>query len=365
MDVPNTQRRQRDLAHRILFAALLVLLAVFAVWCVALLLRAERLQDSIDAHLGWIDEVRAVHRELERLRGGGEVGETAAQLTAARLESFLRSTEELARHDQDPRLDVAIRRLRETLEELPRAGREAASADAADDALWQATVAALAAVEALEEMLRNHVSELHQGLGGHWRSLYLLVVLSLVLAAWNLALLVLAHTRRRAVEQAHAEALECASHDPLTGLWNREGILRLLGHELVRAQRTEAELGVILADVDDFRRVNEAWGQDQGDYVLQQVAQRLQSMVRPYDNMGRFGGDSFLLVLPACDTAATNQVAARILRSVNGQDVEHAFGHLRLTLSLAQMTVAHPSDTTIDRLLLELHEQLDRARKAA
>lgn len=360
MDVQTIERRRRDLAHRILFVALLALLAVFAVWCVTLLFRTQSLQAEIDAHFGWIDDVRQVKHELERLRGGGDAGEATA-----RLEAFLKSAEDLARHDEDPALAVTVRRLRETLAAIPRSGREASSDEEADDALWQAAVAALSAVEALEGILHDHVSELHRALERHWRSLYLLAVCSLVLAGWNFSLLFIAHRRRRAVEEAHAKAMECASHDPLTGIWNREGILRLLGHELVRAQRTSSEVGVIFADIDDFRRVNEAWGQDQGDYVLQQVAQRLQSVVRPYDNMGRFDGDSFLLVLPSCDAAATNRVASRVLRAVNGHDVEHAFGHLRVTLSLAQVTVARPSEATIDRLLLELQEQLDQVRQAA
>jgi diguanylate cyclase (GGDEF)-like protein len=357
MDVLNTRRRRRDLTDRLVFVTLLTLLAAFVVWCLTLLWRAERLRDDLDIHFGWIDEVRAIHGELEELRGGGgraAGGGGRAAGVATKLDTFLHHIERLA-DNGTPQLAVTLQRLRDA-----KGGLSATDANADD--VWQAAVATLAAIEALEEQLRGQVSELHAGLGAHWHSLYILVFLSLALAASNFVFLLFAHRRRRAVEEAHAAALEYASHDALTGQWNREGILRLLSHELVRAQRSDDELGVILVDIDHFGRVNEAWGQDQGDYVLEQVAQRLQKLVRPYDNIGRYGGDSFLLVLPSCDTDATELVASRILSSVNGQDVEHAFGHIRITLSLAEQTISHPIDASIDHLLLELHEQLESAR---
>ena len=220
-------------------------------------------------------------------------------------------------------------------------------------------MAARAAAEDVETQLRRHVSDLHQRLGTHWRSLWFLVVGTLVLAGSNLALLVMSRRRRSDLESAHSEALRQATHDPLTGLWNREGILRLLGHELNRATRSKRPLGAVLTDIESFEQVNDLLGQDQGDDILRQVAERLQSLVRPYDTMGRFGGDSFLTVLPDCDAGATIQIARRLRAAVDGRDVEHAHGRIRLTLQVAQVTIEQAEDTDLDTVLRQLRQGIE------
>lgn len=337
-------------AHRLLFVFLITALAAFSLWSVWLLARAQGLRDELDRSFGWLEEVSAVRAELERLRGAAP-GEPRVDLDA-----FRRKTERLSRQTDDPALRLALRKLRLALEQLPRASGDA-------DALWQASVAALAAAEAFEARLRAQVARLHRDLGGHWRSLWLLVPGTLLLAGSNLALLVAIHRRRLELESAHAQVLSSARHDPLTGLWNREGIVRLLGHELVRAARSQAPLGVILADLDDFKAVNDLVGFDQGDFILEQVGQRLQSLVRPYDTLGRFGGVSFLVVLPACDATATEQVAQRLRQAVEEREVEHAFGRLRVRLSLARTTVDRAAETDVDTLLRTLREGIDAKQK--
>ncbi len=344
--------RPRKRSHRLLFLLLIGLLVGFSVWSLWLLVRAQRLRAELDLHFGWIEDVHAVSGELEQLLGrDGPGGEGEPSFL---LETFRRGSDDLLRGARDPQVQVAAQSLRLALDELPLPA-EAGS----PDALWSAAVAALAAAEALESQLRQHVTALHQRLGTHWRSLWLLVVGTLVLAGSNLALLVAIQRRRLESETAHSEVLRQATHDPLTGLWNREGIVRLLGHELNRARRSEAPLGAVLADIEGFGHVNDLLGHDQGDDILRQVARRLQSLVRPYDTMGRFGGDSFLIVLPACDMGATGQIVHRFRAAVGDRDVEHAHGRIRLSLNLAQITVDRAEETDVDTVLRQLRQKIE------
>ena len=99
---------------------------------------------------------------------------------------------------------------------------------------------------------------------------------------------------------AHDALHHQASHDYLTGLWNRRMILQQLERELHRSVRDRSELAVILADVDHFKLINDTYGHATGDAVLQQVAVRLQSVIRDHEYLARYGGEEFLFLLPGC-----------------------------------------------------------------
>lgn len=92
-----------------------------------------------------------------------------------------------------------------------------------------------------------------------------------------------------------------ATHDSLTGLLNRGEIFGMLERELERGRRDHRPVAVILADLDHFKKVNDTHGHLFGDGALQEIARRLHSKLRSYDGVGRYGGEEFLLVLPACD----------------------------------------------------------------
>ena len=88
-------------------------------------------------------------------------------------------------------------------------------------------------------------------------------------------------------------------HDFLTGLGNRRFFDRNLESELLRAVRSYTELSVIYLDIDDFKKVNDTYGHNCGDLVLQRLAKILQTSVRHYDVVGRIGGEEFAVLLPA------------------------------------------------------------------
>jgi diguanylate cyclase (GGDEF)-like protein len=110
-----------------------------------------------------------------------------------------------------------------------------------------------------------------------------------------------------------------ATHDPLTGLWNRYALLEALQREQSRAAREGTPLAVIMVDLDHFKRVNDTYGHLAGDSVLREAAVRMQSVVRAYDQVGRYGGEEFLIVLPGTTAANAAQLAERLRVSIGGE----------------------------------------------
>jgi diguanylate cyclase (GGDEF)-like protein len=125
-----------------------------------------------------------------------------------------------------------------------------------------------------------------------------------------------------------------ATHDGLTGLWNRSSVLDMLHREMDRANRNEGFTGVLMLDLDHFKRVNDKYGHQAGDAVLKSAADRIAEMVRPYDIVGRYGGEEFLVVLPNCDIEQSRQTAERICAAVGDVPILLGNREIRVTVSI-------------------------------
>ena len=147
-------------------------------------------------------------------------------------------------------------------------------------------------------------------------------------------------TGRRIIElqtelTAAREALRySATRDALTGLWNRAAILETLERESARAAREHTPLGALMADIDHFKAVNDTLGHAGGDTVLREVAARLTHAIRPYDAVGRYGGEEFLFVLPRCTLSEAAGVAERVRRSVAAEPIALSRQAVPVTVSL-------------------------------
>jgi diguanylate cyclase (GGDEF)-like protein len=117
--------------------------------------------------------------------------------------------------------------------------------------------------------------------------------------------------------QAQEQLLFQATHDLLTGVWNRGAILETLRRELERAVRSKTATGLMMLDIDHFKAINDTHGHLVGDGVLKQVTQRIVHAVRGYDSVGRYGGEEFLIVLPGCGRDQIDQGAERVRCSVD------------------------------------------------
>jgi len=151
-----------------------------------------------------------------------------------------------------------------------------------------------------------------------------------------------------------------ANHDFLTRVSNRASIVAFLQRELARSRRDRAPLGIMLVDVDHFKKVNDELGHEAGDYVLQELAKRFCDNLREYDGVGRYGGEEFLLVLPNCDLTTTMRRADEIRRLIADTPVATSSGDRGVTISIGA-TVAGNS-ANVEALLRSVDMALYQAK---
>ncbi|HKQ60068.1 MAG TPA: diguanylate cyclase [Candidatus Polarisedimenticolaceae bacterium] len=154
-----------------------------------------------------------------------------------------------------------------------------------------------------------------------------------------------------------------ATHDLLTGLHNRHAILHSLAREMNRASRERSPLAVAVADVDHFKSINDTYGHAAGDAVLQEVARRMQTPLRSYNLVGRYGGEEFLVVLPGCDGAIGCMVADKVRAAVAAEPIRLGSESVTVTCSLG--VAAFSGDRRIEPLTLihSADEALYRAKR--
>jgi len=152
-----------------------------------------------------------------------------------------------------------------------------------------------------------------------------------------------------------------ATHDFLTRIWNRAEILAFLKRELSRARRDSTTVGLILVDVDHFKKVNDQFGHQAGDVVLQEVARRFSHCVREYDGIGRYGGEEFLVILTGCDMATTVRRANDIRTAISTEPVPLPQGSLSVSVSMG-VSVAEASED-IELLLRRTDSALYQAKR--
>lgn len=135
-----------------------------------------------------------------------------------------------------------------------------------------------------------------------------------------------------------------ATHDSLTGLFNRPAIFQALSKEFRRADREDAPVCVALADIDHFKTINDTYGHPAGDAVLREVARRMEASIRPYDLLGRYGGEEFLLVAPGCKDGDAVKLAERIRQAVRAQAFDLSNASIAVTLSMGVAIYRHGDD---------------------
>ena len=133
---------------------------------------------------------------------------------------------------------------------------------------------------------------------------------------------------------AHEEMRVLATHDQLTGVFNRRHVEDLVRKELERAQRHMRSLTVAMMDADHFKVINDSHGHQVGDEVLRAIASRCQQTLRANDVFGRYGGEEFVVVFPETDLEAAGSVAERLRAAVADGPITVGEVSLNVTVSM-------------------------------
>ena len=146
------------------------------------------------------------------------------------------------------------------------------------------------------------------------------------------------------------ELVDLATHDPLTNVLNRRGFENLAIQEAKKLERGKTELVVVLIDIDDFKLINDQYGHDYGDAVIAGSAKLLQQSIRPYDVLGRLGGDEFILLLPNTQLDEALTIAERLRKILENNALMLKETELKVTASFGVAKV--PSKfQTLDEMI--------------
>jgi diguanylate cyclase (GGDEF)-like protein len=168
---------------------------------------------------------------------------------------------------------------------------------------------------------------------------------------------------KKQLEEAREALREQANRDALTGLFNRRAIHEMLIRETSRIRRERSILSVVMIDLDHFKLVNDRYGHVAGDEVLREVAVRLSEAIRPYDAVGRIGGEEFLLVMPEFDAALDLTRLGAIHNTICGKPVTVADGEVRITCSFGVTVLFSDQPVTLEQLLDRADKALYKAKR--
>jgi diguanylate cyclase (GGDEF)-like protein len=125
-----------------------------------------------------------------------------------------------------------------------------------------------------------------------------------------------------------------ATHDHLTGLWNRRMMLDHLERERSRAGRNHRSFAVAIADLDHFKQINDLHGHAVGDAVLKSAAARMRAVLRDYDAIGRYGGEEFLIVMPERTVPEAVSIVERARVAVGAEPIDAGSATVHVSLSV-------------------------------
>ncbi len=156
--------------------------------------------------------------------------------------------------------------------------------------------------------------------------------------------------------RTHQILEEAAITDPLTKLNNRRKILNALNSEILRFERTRKTFAVAMCDIDHFKLFNDKHGHDCGDYVLKEVANLIRSSIRKQDDVGRWGGEEFLLVFTDTDKRGAGVISEKIREAINKRVFNYNGVELRITMTFGVSEFR--SDKSVDSCIKDADDAL-------
>lgn len=172
----------------------------------------------------------------------------------------------------------------------------------------------------------------------------------------------------QSLKKANEEIRLLSITDPLTGCYNRSYLNERFPHELRRAQRYSHPLSIILADIDYFKKVNDAHGHQAGDEVLKAFSRCISRQVRKkIDWVVRYGGEEFMVVLPETRSIGADSMANRLRCAVEKEKIRFGDATIQITASFGGTSVAFGDismdDVTMDQLIYRADEKLYQSKE--
>lgn len=159
---------------------------------------------------------------------------------------------------------------------------------------------------------------------------------------------------------ANEELARLAATDPLTGVANRRHFIARSESELTRGKRNGAPLGMLAVDLDHFKRINDSFGHETGDRVLQHFCETVGKVLRPSDLLGRLGGEEFMVLLPEADAGEAMRVAERIRNTVAEQSATADLPPITASIGIASR---EHGDDSLESLFRIADDRLYRAKQ--
>jgi diguanylate cyclase (GGDEF)-like protein len=171
---------------------------------------------------------------------------------------------------------------------------------------------------------------------------------------------------QRELVAAREKLREQATKDFLTRVWNRSSVLDILQRELMRSARERRPVSLLMVDLDRFKSINDTFGHSAGDAVLKEFARRMLASMRPYDSLGRYGGEEFLIVLPGCDEDNARAQGERLREALANDPVSFNDTPYTVTASFGATTWNPGSSATAEMVIgmadMALYEAKNQGR---
>lgn len=154
-----------------------------------------------------------------------------------------------------------------------------------------------------------------------------------------------------------------ACHDPLTGILNRGALLTLLEQQLSRSKRYGEPFSLIVIDLDNFKKVNDAYGHIAGDKVLQEIATLARDDIRSSDIVGRYGGEEFIIFVPGCTAMESSNLAIRLKNKIAQTPITFNDKIISITASMGIAEYQKGNDALVNDLISRADIAMYRAKE--
>lgn len=160
--------------------------------------------------------------------------------------------------------------------------------------------------------------------------------------------------------------LKLAATDSLTGVLNRRAFMERMEEEIQRSKRENSPVSLILMDIDHFKPINDCYGHQVGDLVLQRVTSQIMDSSRPYDFIGRYGGEEFVVCVLGADDVESQSTAERLRQDIENLIIVPDRGEhfIRITASFGVGTSSLESEDSLDALINRTDEALYMAKRS-